>query len=58
MVLKSPDVPSVLFETGYINNPEDLARLSSRAGQAAIAEVLASAIRVYFARQAVPQIGT
>jgi len=58
VVLKSPDVPSVLFETGYINNPEDLARLSSRAGQAVIAEVLASAIRVYFARQAVPQIGT
>ncbi|MDP3906073.1 N-acetylmuramoyl-L-alanine amidase [Novosphingobium sp.] len=58
VVLKSPDVPSVLFESGYINNPEDLARLNSVAGRTAIAEVLGKAIRVYFARQAVPQIGT
>ena len=58
VVLKSPDVPSVLFESGYINNPDDLERLNSPAGRAAIAAVLAAAIRVHFARQAVPQIGT
>ena len=27
-VLKSPDVPSVLFESGYINNPDEAARLA------------------------------
>ena len=35
VVLKSPDVPSVLFETGYINNPGDLERLTTVAGRQA-----------------------
>lgn len=51
-VLKSPDVPSVLFESGYINNPADLARLASPAGRNAFAQSVASAIRVFFARNA------
>lgn len=50
-VLKSPDVPSILFETGYINNPEDLGRLASSAGRSRFAESTARAIRIYFARQ-------
>ena len=41
-----------------LNNDDDLERLNSPAGRAAIAAVLAAAIRVHFARQAVPQIGT
>jgi N-acetylmuramoyl-L-alanine amidase len=49
-VLKAPEVPSVLFESGYINNPEDVARLRSPAGRLAFAEVLGQAIRVFFAR--------
>lgn len=49
-VLKSPELPSVLLESGYINNPADLARLSSREGQVALAEVVGRAVRVYFAR--------
>lgn len=49
-VLKAPDVPSVLFETGYINNPADLSRLRSEAGRFALAQTLARAIRVFFAR--------
>lgn len=51
VVLKSPDVPSVLFEAGYINNPADLGRLASPEGRGAFAAVTARAIRVYFARQ-------
>jgi N-acetylmuramoyl-L-alanine amidase len=51
-VLKAPDVPSVLFESGYINNADDLARLASPAGKAAFAVVLDDAIRTYFARNA------
>lgn len=50
VVLKAPDMPSVLFEAGYINNPEDAARLSSEAGRKTFAQVNASAIRVFFAR--------
>ncbi len=50
VVLKAPDVPSVLFETGYISNAADAARLSSPDGQRAFAEVTARALQVYFAR--------
>lgn len=50
-VLKSPDVPSALFESGYINNPEDAGRLASPAGRDAFAIATARAIRVFFARQ-------
>ena len=49
-VLKAPEVPSVLFESGYINNPIDVARLTSPAGRLAFAQVLDQAIRVFFAR--------
>lgn len=49
-VLKAPDIPSVLFETGYISNEKDAARLSSPQGQQAFAEVTARAIEVFFAR--------
>ena len=51
VVLKSPDVPSVLFEAGYITNPQDAAWLASAQGRAGFAEASAQAIRVYFARQ-------
>jgi N-acetylmuramoyl-L-alanine amidase len=51
-VLKAPDVPSVLFESGYMNNPDDVARLASAEGQAAFASALDGAIRSYFARHA------
>jgi N-acetylmuramoyl-L-alanine amidase len=53
VVLKSPDLPSVLFEAGYISNPADAAALASPAGQQDFAEVTARAIRVFFARQLV-----
>lgn len=51
-VLKSPDLPSVLFEAGYISNPADAAFLSSDDGREFIAKATARAIRVYFARRA------
>ncbi|WP_235037556.1 MULTISPECIES: N-acetylmuramoyl-L-alanine amidase [unclassified Novosphingobium] len=51
VVLKSPDIPSILFETGYINNPQDAQVLGSRSGQQALAEAGAKAIRAYFARK-------
>jgi len=50
VVLRTPDVPSVLFESGFITNPEDASRLASAEGRARFAEVMERAIRVYFAR--------
>lgn len=52
VVLRAPDVPSILYEAGYINNPEDAARLASPEGRTRFAETMARAVRVYFARQA------
>lgn len=51
VVLKSPDMPSVLFESGYISNPEEAARLASAEGREIFARATAQAIRAYFARQ-------
>ncbi len=51
MVLKAPDTPSVLFETGYISNATDEALLASRAGRQKIASGVARAIEVHFARK-------
>jgi N-acetylmuramoyl-L-alanine amidase len=51
MVLKAPDMPSILFETGYISNPSDAAFLDSRDGRGRIAESVTKAVEVHFARQ-------
>lgn len=50
-VLKAPDIPSVLFESGYINNVDDAALLSSPQGQQRLATASANAIRAFFARK-------
>ena len=50
-VLRAPDVPSVLFESGFVTNGTDRARLTTPEGRAEYAGVLARAIRVYFARR-------
>ena len=50
-VLRAPDVPSVLFESGFITNEEEARNLDSAEGQRRFAEVMARAIRIYFARQ-------
>ncbi len=51
VVLKSPDMPSVLFESGYISNPDEAAMLASPQGRATFATATAQAIRAYLARQ-------
>ena len=50
-VLRAPDVPSVLFESGFITNADEAARLSSAEGRRRFADAMARAIRIYFARQ-------
>ena len=51
IVLKAPDMPSVLFETGYISNEADVRFLSSENGQRKVARTMANAIAVHFARR-------
>ena len=51
VVLKSPDTPSVLFETGYLTNKDDVAFLNSRQGRTQVAAGVASAIEAHFARK-------
>ncbi|HEX8512943.1 MAG TPA: N-acetylmuramoyl-L-alanine amidase, partial [Allosphingosinicella sp.] len=52
-VLKAPDVPSILFETGYLTNPTDAAYISSAEGRRQIALGMKSAIETHFARKLV-----
>ncbi|WP_340264740.1 N-acetylmuramoyl-L-alanine amidase family protein [Sphingobium mellinum] len=51
MVLKAPDMPSVLFETGYLSNERDVAFLASPKGRDNVAKGVARAIEVHFARK-------
>jgi N-acetylmuramoyl-L-alanine amidase len=44
LVLKAPDVPSVLLETGYVSNAEDSELLFADSGRNRIAEGIAKAI--------------
>lgn len=51
VVLKAPDMPSILFETGYISNPSDAAFIDSPEGRQRIAESVRRAVDIHFARR-------
>ncbi|MAC12150.1 MAG: N-acetylmuramoyl-L-alanine amidase [Sphingorhabdus sp.] len=51
VVLKAPDTPSVLFETGYLTNADDVAFLASAEGQRKVASGISSAVQVHFAKK-------
>jgi N-acetylmuramoyl-L-alanine amidase len=48
IVLKSPDVPSILVETAFISNPVEEARLKSESHRDNLANAILSGIRTYF----------
>ena len=48
LVLKSPDMPSILVETAYISNPTEEKKLRDRNHQAKLANAILSGIRSYF----------
>jgi N-acetylmuramoyl-L-alanine amidase len=48
VVLKSPDIPSMLIETAYISNPAEERRLRSPAQQARLADAICTGVRGYF----------
>lgn len=54
MVLKSPDIPSMLIETAFISNPDEEQKLRNPAHQQAIAEAIVRGIRAYFQRSPPP----
>ena len=56
VVLKSPDIPSMLVETAYISNPEEEVSLRNTRHQAALADAVFAGLRGYF--QVNPPVGT
>ncbi len=58
VVLKSPDVPSVLLELGYLSNARDVADLSSPDWRDKAATQVAKAIDSFFAEQRPPAAAT
>jgi len=56
LVLKSPDIPSILIETAYISNPTEERNLRSKAYQDKLALAIVRGLKRYFARS--PQQGT
>jgi N-acetylmuramoyl-L-alanine amidase len=56
MVLKSPDVPSVLIETAYISNPAEERRLDSNEYREQLANAILTGMRNYFYKN--PPAGT
>ncbi|HET7314640.1 MAG TPA: N-acetylmuramoyl-L-alanine amidase [Salinisphaera sp.] len=49
MVLKSPDIPSILVETNFISNPATAHKLASASYQNALAAAMLRGIKGYFA---------
>src|SRR5689334_3990169 len=54
VVLRSPDVPSMLVETGFITNPDEERKLDDPAYRRRLADAIVSGVRGYFTRQPVP----
>lgn len=54
MVLKSPDIPSMLVETAFISNPDEERRLRDPKHQNKVAKALMKGIRDYFKYQPPP----
>jgi N-acetylmuramoyl-L-alanine amidase len=58
MVLKSPDIPSILVETAFISNPEEEAKLRSAGHQTKIAKAIFKGITAYFKQHAPVSVPT
>ena len=48
VVLKSPDIPSMLVETAFISNPDDERRLRDSTAQQQLAEAIRDGVKRYF----------
>lgn len=54
VVLKSPDIPSILVETDFISNPREERKLNSPRYQEKLARAIMKGIRAYFVRNPPP----
>ncbi len=54
VVLKSPDIPSILVETAFISNPKEERNLRSARHQQKVARAIYKGIKQYFSRNIVP----
>jgi len=54
VVLKSPDIPSILVETAFISNPREERKLRDPRHQQRMAKAMMGGIRNYFVRHAPP----
>ncbi|MDD1975646.1 MULTISPECIES: N-acetylmuramoyl-L-alanine amidase [Pseudomonas] len=54
MVLKSPDIPSILVETGFISNANEAAKLATRSHQQSLARSIHSGVRQFFQQNPPP----
>ncbi len=50
-VLKSPDVPSILVETGFISNPHEAKKLSTSSYRKRMAKAIFDGVKTYFTEQ-------
>lgn len=53
-VLKSPEIPSILVENGFMSNRDDCQRLITSEHQRALAEALYNSVQSYFKRYPLP----
>lgn len=54
MVLKSPDIPSILVETGFISNPNEARKLASSSHQQVLARSIQAGVRQFFQQNPPP----
>ena len=54
MVLKSPDIPSILVETGFISNANEASKLATASHQQALARSIHSGVRQFFQQNPPP----
>lgn len=54
VVLKSPDIPSILIETGFISNPTEAKKLSTKSHQQALARAIRTGVLTYFQKNPPP----
>ena len=54
MVLKSPDIPSILVETGFISNPNEARKLYSTAHQRNLSRSIVTGVKQFFQQNPPP----
>ncbi len=54
LVLKSPDIPSILIETAFISNPREEKRLKSSYHQKRLGKAITTGVLHYFKEQQIP----